>query len=75
MAWIGASTAEELAAVRTRAATLGGIAPVVRGPGGLGTTPVPARDPCRLKSAFDPMGILAPGRFWAGDETASRSHS
>ena len=65
MAWIGVSDAEELADVRTRAAALGGIAPIVRGPGGLGTTPIPAAAVhAGLKAAFDPAGILAPGRFW-----------
>jgi glycolate oxidase FAD binding subunit len=44
-----------------------GIAPVIRGPGGLGDAPLPALDVHRrLKAAFDPAGILAPGRFWGG---------
>jgi FAD/FMN-containing dehydrogenase len=39
---------------------------VIRGPGGLGDAPVAAVDVHRrLKAAFDPAGILAPGRFWA----------
>jgi FAD/FMN-containing dehydrogenase len=40
---------------------------VIAGPGGLGDTPLPAPDVHRrLKDAFDPAGILAPGRFWGG---------
>lgn len=67
IAWIGVSDAEELAAVRERATALGGIAPVVHGPGGLGDTPLPgATVHARLKASFDPAGILAPGRFWSG---------
>lgn len=67
IAWIGVNGPEELGAVRERASALGGIAPVVRGPGGLGDTPVPgAAIHARLKAAFDPAGILAPGRFWGG---------
>jgi len=65
IAWVGASDAEEVAAVRRRVETIGGIAPAVRGPGGLGgTLPVPAVHH-RLKASFDPAGILAPGRIWA----------
>ncbi len=56
---------DALARVRERAAAAGGIAPVIRGPGGLGSTPVAAPDVHRrLKEAFDPAGILAPGRGW-----------
>jgi hypothetical protein len=47
-------------------AELGGIAPVVRGPGGLGTAPQAPAVQERLKRAFDPDGVLAPGRFWGG---------
>ena len=47
----------------------GGIAPVVRGPGGLGDAPVAAPQvQRRLKEAFDPNGVLAPGRGWGGAE-------
>ena len=67
IAWIGVNDPEELAALRARAAELGGIAPVVRGPGGLGDAPVSgAAVHARLKASFDPAGILAPGRFWGG---------
>ena len=67
IAWIGASGPQELAAVRARASALGGIAPVIRGPGGLGDSPIPGSSiHARLRSAFDPAGILAPGRFWGG---------
>ena len=46
---------------------LGGIAPAVRGPGGLGDATVPGLEiHRRLKAAFDPAGVLAPGRFWGG---------
>lgn len=65
LAWIGADGPEPLAAIRARAADLGGIAPAVRGPGGLGDTQVPGLEiHRRLKASFDPAGILAPGRFW-----------
>ena len=67
IAWIDIDTPEALADVRERAARLGGIAPAIRGPGGLGDTPVPGIDiQRRLKQAFDPAGVLAPGRSWAG---------
>ena len=56
-----------LAEIRTRARRLGGIAPVIRGRGGLGDDPVPALEVHRrLKASFDPSGVLAPGRFWGG---------
>ena len=56
-----------LAEIRTRARRLGGIAPVIRGPGGLGDDPIPALEVHqRLKASFDPNGVLAPGRFWGG---------
>ena len=55
----------ELEALRSRAARLGGIAPVLRGPGGLGHAELPGAEiHRRLKAAFDPAGIMAPGRFW-----------
>jgi glycolate oxidase FAD binding subunit len=68
IAWVGLPEANDrLAALRGRVADAGGIAPVIRGPGGLGVAPVPALDVHRrLKAAFDPAGILAPGRFWGG---------
>jgi len=66
-AWVGCADPEELAELRAKTAAAGGIAPVVRGPGGLGDAPLPAIDVHRrLKAAFDPAGILAPGRFWGG---------
>jgi glycolate oxidase FAD binding subunit len=58
---------EQLAEIRRRARGLGGIAPVIRGPGGLGDDPVPALEVHqRLKASFDPNGVLASGRFWGG---------
>ncbi|MDQ4108881.1 MAG: FAD-binding protein [Actinomycetota bacterium] len=68
IAWVGlADHGERLTELRGRVAEAGGIAPVVRGPGGLGDAPVPALEVHRrLKAAFDPAGILAPGRFWGG---------
>jgi glycolate oxidase FAD binding subunit len=67
-AWVGLGDGGALAALRARVAALGGIAPVVRGPGGLGSEgDVPAPDVHRrLKDAFDPNGVLAPGRGWGG---------
>ncbi len=53
-----------LEALRARARELGGVAPVVRGPGGLGGTPPALEIHRKLKRSFDPAGILAPGRFW-----------
>jgi len=68
IAWVGLRDGgEPLEALRRRVAEAGGIAPVIRGPGGLGDAPVAALDVHRrLKAAFDPAGILAPGRFWGG---------
>ena len=68
IAWVGlADPGEALRKLRARVAEAGGIAPVIRGPGGLGDAPVPALEVHRrLKAAFDPAGILAPGRFWGG---------
>jgi glycolate dehydrogenase FAD-binding subunit len=57
----------DLEALRRRVAEAGGIAPVIKGRGGLGDAPIPAPEiHRRLKAAFDPAGILAPGRFWGG---------
>jgi glycolate oxidase FAD binding subunit len=67
VAWMVAHTPEEIDAIRERVAELGGIAPAVRGPGGLGDTAVAGLEiHRRLKAAFDPAGVLAPGRFWGG---------
>ena len=66
LAWVGLDHADgELEALRGRVRVVGGIAPVVKGPGGLGGGLVPAPDVHRrLKDAFDPNAVLAPGRAW-----------
>jgi glycolate oxidase FAD binding subunit len=67
IAWVGLPDGDRLASLRTRVAEAGGIAPVIRGPGGLGDAPVAALEVHRrLKAAFDPSGILTPGGFWGG---------
>lgn len=66
-AWVPLVTPEALAELWSRAAGLGGVAPVIRGPGGLGAAPLPAPEVQRgIKAALDPAGILAPGRAWGG---------
>jgi glycolate dehydrogenase FAD-binding subunit len=66
-AWIPCDDDAALARIRDRVATLGGIAPVIRGPGGLGPAdPVTIALGARLKAAFDPANIFAPGRARAG---------
>jgi hypothetical protein len=66
LAWIGLDAANgELERLRELAREAGGIAPVVRGTGGLGPATLPAAAvQRRLKEAFDPHGVLAPGRGW-----------
>jgi glycolate oxidase FAD binding subunit len=68
IAWVGLDPSDGvLEALRARVRDAGGIAPVVKGPGGLGDEPVPAPDVHRrLKDSFDPNGVLAPGRGWGG---------
>ncbi|MGA9161740.1 MAG: FAD-binding protein [Actinomycetota bacterium] len=68
LGWVGLRDANgELRSLRASAGAVAGIAPVVRGPGGLGDPPVPAPDvQHRLKETFDPNGVLAPGRGWGG---------
>ena len=68
LGWIGLESANgDLDTLRDRIHGLGGIAPVVRGPGGLGSPSIPAPQVQeRLKEAFDPNGVLAPGRGWGG---------
>ncbi len=57
--------AEPLDELRKRVAEAEGVAPVIRGVGGLGDGDIAARSVHRrLKDSFDPAGILAPGRFW-----------
>jgi glycolate oxidase FAD binding subunit len=65
IAWIPAGSPEELTAIRSRAHDLGGVAPAIRGPGGLGAVAVPAAEvQRRVQAALDPAGIMAPGRGW-----------
>ena len=66
--WFGLPDgAEPLDELRVRVAEAAGVAPVIRGVGGLGDGPVAAPTiHRRLKESFDPAGIMAPGRFWGG---------
>jgi glycolate dehydrogenase FAD-binding subunit len=68
IAWLGLDGGKsQLDGFRSRVHAIGGIAPVVRGPGGLGDPPVATPEvQRRLKEAFDPNGVLAPGRGWRG---------
>jgi glycolate oxidase FAD binding subunit len=70
IAWLGLDGGErELDELRSRVHAVGGIAPIVRGAGGLGDSPVAAPGVHRrLKAAFDPNGVLAPGREWETSE-------
>lgn len=61
--WIGLDSEGALARLRDQIAD-DAIAPVVKGAGGLGASPPAPTVHRRLKEAFDPAGILAPGRFW-----------
>jgi len=66
-AWVPCAHVAELGALRFRAAAAGGIAPVVRGPGGLGDVPLPAPEiHRRIEAVCDPSSIFAPGRGWGG---------
>ena len=61
------SDPDALDAVRSKVSEAGGIAPVIKGRGGLGPASIPAEDVHRrLKGSFDPAGIMAPGRAWGG---------
>lgn len=66
--WFGLpGGAEPLDGLRARVAEAAGVAPVIRGAGGLGDVTIPAQTiHRRLKESFDPAGILASGRFWGG---------
>jgi glycolate oxidase FAD binding subunit len=69
IAWVGLpSSGDGLAALRARAAAFTGVAPVIRGRGGLGPGPAAAEIHRRLRRAFDPAAILAPGRGWGEAE-------
>jgi glycolate oxidase FAD binding subunit len=62
--WTPFDDEEALRGFRSRVEELGGVAPVIRGRGGLGSSPVPAADvQLRIKAAMDPSRILAPGRM------------
>jgi glycolate oxidase FAD binding subunit len=66
IAWVGLDGTDALDVLRERVRAVGGIAPVVRGAGGLGDEPIAAAALQRnLRGAFDPNEILAPGRGWA----------
>jgi glycolate oxidase FAD binding subunit len=70
--WAGLQSADRpLDELRAIVSAFGGVAPVTHGPGGLGSGgPRPGSEAWeiqrRIKAAFDPRGILAPGRFWGG---------
>lgn len=66
--WAALGDDDALAALRERVRDAGGIAPVIKGPGGLGSVDLGAGESVqrRLKHAFDPGGVLAPGRGWGG---------
>jgi glycolate oxidase FAD binding subunit len=65
LGWIHVGSPDELEALRRRVGDLEGIAPAIRGPGGLGEAAPAAPDVQeRLRRAFDPAGVLAPGRSW-----------
>jgi glycolate oxidase FAD binding subunit len=69
LVWFGldGSDPDALDTVRSTVAGVGGIAPVIKGSGGLGPGAIPATDVHRrLKASFDPAGIMAPGRSWDG---------
>lgn len=68
LAWVGLGSANgDLDALRERVHAIGGIAPAIKGPGGLGSPSIPAEQvQRRLKETFDPAGVLAPGRGWGG---------
>jgi glycolate oxidase FAD binding subunit len=58
-AWVPCDDEQSLARLRDRAASLGGIAPAVRGRGGHGPVGPMTAIQQRIKAAFDPAGILA----------------
>ena len=66
LVWFGLPGGREpLDRLRRAVAEAAGVAPVIKGVGGLGDATIAA--PAihrRLKESFDPAGILAPGRFW-----------
>ena len=66
--WAAPGDDDALAALRERVRDAGGIAPVIKGPGGLGSVDLGAGESVqrRLKHAFDPAGVLAPGRGLGG---------
>jgi hypothetical protein len=66
LVWFGLpGGAEPLDGLRRAVGAAGGVAPVIRGVGGLGDATIPAETVHRrLKASFDPAGVLAPGRFW-----------
>ncbi|MEX0984757.1 MAG: FAD-binding protein [Actinomycetota bacterium] len=72
-AWVPCTDQGELASLRRTVVKAGGIAPVIRGPGGLGDADLPAVEiDARIKAACDPSSILTPGRGWGGSMTIIR---
>ncbi len=64
IAWVRCSDADDLAVLRARVRTAGGMAPVIRGPGGLDNDPLPATEiHRRIEEACDPLGVLASRRL------------
>jgi glycolate oxidase FAD binding subunit len=73
-AWVGVEDQAELEELWQHVTDAGGIAPVIRGSGGLGPAPIAASEVARrLLVAFDPGGVLAPGRFWRATTPATGS--
>jgi glycolate oxidase FAD binding subunit len=65
-AWVPFADEDALAVFRERVGGLDGIAPVIRGRGGLGDANVPGPElQRRIRAAMDPAAILSPGRAWS----------
>src|SRR4029077_12114350 len=68
LVWFGLPDgAEPLDELRLRVAEAAGVAPVIRGVGGLGDGTIAAPTiQRRWRGWFAPAGIMSPGRFWGG---------